>query len=61
METLDLPPISKTLELDKICRVCLNIKKEMRPLFSELMVEMLMDCTQIQVNHRESSREVTTI
>lgn len=54
METQDLPPIIKTLELDKICRVCLNIKKEMRPLFGELMADMLMDCTQIQVNSRIS-------
>lgn len=47
---MDVPPIIKTLELDKICRVCLNIKKEMRPLFGELMADMLMDCTQIQVH-----------
>lgn len=53
MESMDLPPIIKTLELDKICRVCLSIKKDMRPLFGELMADMLMDCTQIQV-HIES-------
>lgn len=47
---MDVPPITKTLELDKICRVCLSIKKEMRPLFgTELLAEMLMNCTQIQV------------
>lgn len=40
----------KTLELDKVCRVCLTIKKDMRPLYGEMIAEMLMDCTRIQVN-----------
>lgn len=39
----------KTLELDKICRVCLTVKKDMRPLFGEMVAEMLMECTRIQV------------
>lgn len=39
----------KTLELDKICRVCLTAKKDMRPLFGEMVAEMLMECTRIQV------------
>lgn len=43
-----LPPI-KTLELDKICRVCLTVKKDMRPLFGEMIAELLMECARIQV------------
>lgn len=39
----------KTLELDKICRVCLQVKKDMRPLFGEMIADMLMDCARIQV------------
>lgn len=33
----------KTLELDKVCRVCLTTKKEMRPLYGEMVAEMLME------------------
>lgn len=39
----------KSLDLDKICRVCLTIKKDMRPLFGEQVAEMLMECAKIQV------------
>lgn len=39
----------KTLELDKICRVCLTVKKDMRPLFGEMIADMLMECARIQV------------
>lgn len=39
----------KNLELDKICRICLAIKKEMRPLFGEMVAEMLMEIAKIQV------------
>lgn len=39
----------KTLELDKICRVCLTVKKDMRPLYGEMVAEMLMECARIQV------------
>lgn len=48
METIEVDV--KTLELDKVCRVCLTVKKDMRPLFGEMVAEMLMDCTRIQVN-----------
>lgn len=40
----------KTLELDKVCRVCLTAKKDMRPLFGEMVAEMLMEFSQVQVN-----------
>jgi hypothetical protein len=40
---------NKNVELDKICRVCLSVKKEMQPLFAEQVAEMLMDCTRIKV------------
>lgn len=40
----------KTLELDKICRVCLTAKKDMRPLFGEMVAEMLMEFSQVEVN-----------
>lgn len=39
----------KNLELDKVCRCCLTVKKEMRPLFGESIAEMLTQCVQIQV------------
>lgn len=39
----------KNLELDKICRICLAIKKEMRPLFGEMVAEMLMEIAKIQI------------
>lgn len=39
----------KTLELDKVCRVCLSVKKDMRPLYGEMVAEMLMDFARIQV------------
>lgn len=41
----------KTLELDKICRVCLSIKKDMRPLYGEMVADMLMEFSQINVRH----------
>lgn len=44
----------KTLELDKVCRVCLTVKKDMRPLFGEMVAEMLMDFSRIQVMPRKS-------
>lgn len=50
METIEVDV--KTLELDKVCRVCLTVKKDMRPLFGEMVAEMLMDFTRIQVNRR---------
>lgn len=40
---------SKMLELDKICRVCLLAKKDMRPLHGEMISEMLMEFSGIQV------------
>lgn len=47
---METPMPIKTLELDKICRVCLTIKKDMRPLFGEMVADMLMECARIQVN-----------
>lgn len=43
----------KNLELDKICRCCLTVKKEMRPLFGELIAKMLIECAQIQVEETD--------
>ncbi|XP_001975080.3 zinc finger protein 853 [Drosophila erecta] len=43
----------KVLELDKICRLCISERKEMRPLFSEKVPEMLMDCTSVRVEPTE--------
>ncbi|XP_016978062.1 zinc finger protein 853 [Drosophila rhopaloa] len=43
----------KVLELDKICRLCISERKEMRPLFSEKVPEMLMDCTNVRVEPTE--------
>lgn len=45
----------KTLELDKICRVCLTVKKDMRPLFGEMISEMLMECARIQVRKEKDT------
>lgn len=39
----------RNLELDKICRICLAMKREMRPLFGEMVAEMLMEIAKIQV------------
>lgn len=33
--------LMKNVELDLVCRVCLTVKKEMRNLFGESVVEML--------------------
>lgn len=43
------PEAMKNLQLDKICRCCLTVKKEMRPLFGELIADMLTECAQVQV------------
>ncbi|XP_017018868.1 uncharacterized protein [Drosophila kikkawai] len=43
----------KALELDKICRLCISERKEMRPLFSEKVPEMLMDITNVHVEPTE--------
>lgn len=46
----------KTLELDKICRVCLTAKKDMRPLFGEMVAEMLMECARIHVSYENATK-----
>uniref|UniRef100_A0A1A9WIG6 Protein krueppel n=1 Tax=Glossina brevipalpis TaxID=37001 RepID=A0A1A9WIG6_9MUSC len=43
----------KVLELDKICRVCICERKDMRPLFSEKVAEMLMECASVNVEQTE--------
>ncbi|XP_055535869.1 zinc finger and BTB domain-containing protein 49 [Wyeomyia smithii] len=45
--------IMKNLELDKICRICLAVKKEMRPLFGEMVAEMLMEIAKIQIEQMD--------
>lgn len=40
----------KNIELDKICRVCLGLKKDMRSLFGEMISDMLQDCARVHVN-----------
>lgn len=50
--TMD-PEAMKNLELDKVCRCCLTVKKEMHPLFGELIAEMLSECVQIEVNQQD--------
>ncbi|CAG9104390.1 unnamed protein product [Plutella xylostella] len=39
----------QNLRLDKICRACLQIKKDMRPLFEQLTATMLMGISKVQV------------
>lgn len=41
----------KVIDFDKVCRTCLSIKKDMRPLFEELIATLLMECTNIKVNY----------
>lgn len=41
----------KNVELDKICRVCLTPKKEMRPLFGELIADMLMEVANVSLEY----------
>lgn len=43
----------KNLELDKICRICLTAKKDMRPLFGEMVAEMLMEFSQIHLDNTD--------
>lgn len=49
MEPITALAANKNLELDKICRVCLAAKKDMRPLFGEMVVDMLMECARVQI------------
>lgn len=37
------------LQFDKICRACLQIKKDMRPLFEQLTATMFMGISKVQV------------
>lgn len=47
---MDAPPATlRYLDLDKICRVCLTSKKDMRPLFGEMIADMLMEVSRVQV------------
>ncbi|PZC83603.1 hypothetical protein B5X24_HaOG207586 [Helicoverpa armigera] len=41
--------LNKPLQFDKICRACLEIKKDMRPLFEQLTATMLMGISKVQV------------
>ncbi|XP_050666622.1 zinc finger protein 431-like isoform X2 [Leptidea sinapis] len=38
-----------TYNFEKICRVCLQVKREMRPLFEQLTATMLMEISKVQV------------
>lgn len=40
------------LKFDKICRACLQIKKDMRPLFEQLTATMLMGISKVQVKYK---------
>lgn len=39
----------QNFKLDKICRACLQVKKDMRPLFEQLTATMLMGISKVQV------------
>jgi hypothetical protein len=39
----------KNVELDKICRICLTVKKDMRPLFGEMVAEMVQEISGFKV------------
>lgn len=41
---------TRNLKLDKICRACLEIKRDMRPLFEQLTATMLMGISKVQVS-----------
>lgn len=43
----------KNLQLDKICRCCLTEKKEMRPLYGELIADMVSECFRISVERMD--------
>ena len=51
--------LMKNVELDKICRICLQEKREMRPLFAEMISEMLMECVSIKVSKSTTPQEKT--
>ncbi|XP_053617085.1 zinc finger protein 135-like isoform X2 [Plodia interpunctella] len=40
----------QNLKFDKICRACLEVKKDMRPLFEQLTATMLMGISKVQVS-----------
>lgn len=41
----------KNIELDKICRICLSKRPAMRPLFGQLIVDMLMEIAQVKIEN----------
>ncbi|XP_055906573.1 zinc finger protein 236 isoform X1 [Eupeodes corollae] len=43
----------RNLELDKICRVCLSQKKDMRPIFGEMIADMLMECARVKIENTD--------
>lgn len=56
MELASPSSMMRTLELDKICRACLTVKKDMKPLFgegAELVSEMLMECARVQIDNTD--------
>ncbi|XP_053665160.1 zinc finger protein 774 [Anopheles marshallii] len=45
--------IVRNIELDKICRICLAVKKEMRPIFGDMIANMLMEFAKIQIEQMD--------
>uniref|UniRef100_A0A336MRD5 CSON005779 protein n=1 Tax=Culicoides sonorensis TaxID=179676 RepID=A0A336MRD5_CULSO len=41
----------KNIELDKVCRICLSKRQSMRPLFGELIVDMLMEIAHVKIQN----------
>lgn len=44
--------MQQNLKFDKICRACLLVKKDMRPLFEQLTATMLMGISKVEVRWR---------
>lgn len=42
------------MELDKICRLCLTIKKDMRNIFTENLLEMIFEFSNLKVKLRKA-------
>lgn len=39
----------RNLKFDKICRACMEVKRDMRPLFEQLTATMLMGISTVEV------------
>ncbi|KOB70426.1 Uncharacterized protein OBRU01_05226 [Operophtera brumata] len=46
--TVNIVSKTRNLKFDKICRACLEVKRDMRPLFEQLTATMLMGISKVE-------------